>query len=430
MLINTTLLITMLFSQFSSRLVINEVMANPRGVSGAGYPEDRNEFIELFNISQETVNVRGWRITDFDATDSIIAWTDTNILIKYPQVRINTFLIPPHQYALILDPEYTSSNPSGGEIQPYQLPDSLIVLTVGNTTIGNELQTNDPLLLYSLSGDSSSFGTPFNVNDSFPYDVGDGISWERKSPELEDNRINWIGCLDSNGVTVGRANSVLSYFDLALMNIYTRPPYVAPNTADTVFVVVKNVGYQTAYCWDVVVFNDKNCNGIEDSGEQLFCTIGAGLAVNQETTLSFVWQSIASGQHTIWAIVNFPDDIRFENNRLSTIIKTSAAVGDFGLIKSIFSPDGDGIDDSLMIYYDFGEQYGRLTLLIYDLNGRLIRKLINNERVNSNNLIFWDGKNDKGQIVPIGIYVIYLEYKTTHRTISKKISAVLAKNLN
>ncbi|MBS4015303.1 MAG: lamin tail domain-containing protein, partial [Candidatus Latescibacteria bacterium] len=65
MLANIIIIIPLLFSQQYSRIVINEVMANPRGVTGAGYPEDRNEFVELFNVSQETVDVCGWRITDF-----------------------------------------------------------------------------------------------------------------------------------------------------------------------------------------------------------------------------------------------------------------------------------------------------------------------------------------------------------------------------
>lgn len=417
-------------AQQSSRVVINEVMANPKGVTGAGFPEDRNEFVELFNVSQETVNVRGWRITDFDATDSIIAWSDSSILIKYPNVRINRSLIPPNQYALILDSEYTMSNPSGGEIQPYLFPDSMIILTVGNTTIGNELQTNDPVLLYSFSGDSSSFGTPFNANDSFPYDVGNGISWERKSPELEDNLENWIGSLDASGSTPGQANSILSYFDLAVMNIYTRPIIITPNTNDTIAVVIKNLGFQPAYSWHLVVFNDKNRNNNEDTRERLFYSIGAGLAAEQETTIRFIWEQIPAGEHKIWAVVNFPNDIRLDNNRLSKIINTSKDAGNFSLVKNVFSPDYDGIDDSLVMYYNFTEPNGKMTLLIYDLNGRIIRKLTDKQTVNAAGVITWDGKNDRQQLSPIGIYIVYLEYKTNKRTIREKTSTVLAKKID
>jgi hypothetical protein len=410
--------------------VINEIMANPRGVTGSGFPEDRNEFIELYNVSQETVNVCGWRLTDFDATDSIIVWSDSSLLIKYSNIIIYSSLIPPNKFALILDPEYTLSNAPGGYEQPYFFPESLIVLTVGNTTVGNELQTNDPLLLYSFDADSSSFGTPYNANDSFPCDVGDGISWERKSPELEDISANWIGSLDTSGCTPGRTNSILSYYDLAVINIYTKSAVVLPNSSDSVKVIIKNVGYQPAYSWHLLVFHDRNRNNIEDSNERLLYTFGTGLAVAQETTISLVWESIPAGEHKIWAVINFPDDIRLDNNRLSKIISTSENAGNFGLIKNVFSPDCDNIDDSLVIYYSFSEANGVLTLSIYDLNGKTIRKLIEQEQINMSGVISWDGKNDQNQIVPIGIYIVCLEYKTNTKTIRKKTSAVLAKKLN
>lgn len=424
------IIVSFLFSQPNSRIVINEVMANPRGVTGAGFPEDRNEFVELFNTSQETVNVQGWRITDFDATDSIIAWFDTTLLVKYPNVVISSSLIPPNRYALILDPEYTIPNPSGGEMQPYYFPDSLIVLTIGNTTIGNELQTNDPLLLYAWEGDSSSFGTPFNSNDSFPYDLGDGISWERKSPELEDISTNWVGSFDSSGSTPGQPNSVLSYFDLAITSITNRPVIVTPNGSDTIFIAVKNNGYQPAFLWHLLAFDDKNKNGNEDAGERLLYTFGAGLSVAQETIISFVWDNITSGEHKIWAVVDYAQDIRLDNNRLAKIISTSSASSNFGLVKDIFSPDGNGIDDSLFIYYNFTEANGKLTLRIYDLNGKIIRKLVDKQTVSASGMIAWDGTNDQNQIAPIGIYIIGLEYKFSNKTVREKTSAVLAKKIN
>lgn len=405
-------------------------MANPKGVTGSGYPEDRNEFIELYNISSETVNMQGWRITDFDATDSIIIWSDSTLLNKYPQVIIHSNLIPPNRYALILDPEYTMTNPGGGEIQPYNLPDSLIILVAGNTTIGNELQTNDPLLLYSSERDSSSFGTPFNLNDSFPYDISDGISWERKSPELQDISENWLGSLDTNGCTPGRANSILSYYDLAVNKIFTKSAVVLPNSSDSIRIVIENVGYQPAYSWHLLVYNDKNRNDIEDANERLGYTYGLGLTVEQETTISFVWESIQAGEQKIWAIINYPDDVNLDNNRLSKIISTSAKTGDFGLIKNVFSPDGDRIDDSLSIYYNFDEPNGKLTIIIYDTNGKQIRKLAKNQMVNASGMIIWDGKNNQNQLAQLGIYIIYLEYKTNTKIIRKKTSAVLARQLH
>ena len=61
-----------------SQVVINEVMANVKGKeSGGGSPGDRNEFVELFSLSLDTVDVGGWFLDDGDARDVLRAWSDT-----------------------------------------------------------------------------------------------------------------------------------------------------------------------------------------------------------------------------------------------------------------------------------------------------------------------------------------------------------------
>ncbi|MCX8014556.1 MAG: lamin tail domain-containing protein [candidate division WOR-3 bacterium] len=431
------IIIELFLFNLTSPLIINEVMANPKGISGANNPEDRNEFVELYNISVEPVNIKNFRITDFDATDIIIPWTDSTIFVKYPNVVIGESIIPPSAYAIILDQEYTSQNASGGEIQPYSFPDSLIILTVGNTTIGDELATNDPVLIYSLQGDSSSFGTPFQ-DDGFPsIDYGstyDGRSWERISVWAEDTIGNWFRSIDSSGATPGYENSVTSYYDLAINSITISPQSVTPNSQATVAMTLANIGYQPAYYWNLVVFDDQNNNGTEDINERLFFQSGFPFLANQESIICFIWDSIPVGQHTIWAVVNFPDDRNLNNNKLSKIINVQAVdtTGNNNLfvIKNIFSPDNDGIDDSLFIQYNFLKPKGTLNIVIYDINGRKVRNLFNEKIYDKTGIISWDGKKDNGQLAPIGVYIVCLIYKTTENTAVRKTSAILARRLN
>lgn len=418
--------------KLNSRIIINEVMANPKG-TGANQPntpEDRNEFVELYNISSEPVNVRGWRITDFDALDSIIAWTDSTLLIRYPSVRIGSTIIRPYSFALILDPEYTSTTAVGGYIQPYIFSESLLILTVGNTTIGNELQNNDSMFLYSFFGDSCSFGKNYNPSTPFPFDAGDGISWERISPDAEDIYENWIRSLDTSGSTPGRTNSVLTYYDLSISDIYNIPTVVQENGQTTISVVISNIGFQPAYYWNLTVFNDKNQNNVEDANERLFNTFGLPISVSAETTISFTWATVPSGEHIICAVVDFPNDIRLENNRLKKTIRSLSATKRFRLVKNVFSPDYDGMDDSLIIQYNFSEPKGKLTILIYNLSGQLVRKLFDQKIYSRSGIITWDGKNDNRKQLNIGIYIIHYEYKTSKSKISDKTSAVLAKKLH
>lgn len=190
------------------QVVINEVMANPKGSeSGGGSPGDRNEFIELYNVTDDTVDLATWVITDLDDDDVISRWTDGLLLVKYPSVRIRSTLLMPHSFALILDPEYTSADTVGGIAQPYEFPEGTLILTVKNTTVGNGLANNDPVVLKDKSGSTiSTFGTP-ESEDDFPDDAGDGKSWERMSPPLPDTKTNWRISSDPSGSTPGRESS-------------------------------------------------------------------------------------------------------------------------------------------------------------------------------------------------------------------------------
>ena len=182
---------------FIFSLVINEVMANPLGTTGAGEPEDRNEWVEIFNETDDTVSLEGFKISDGDAVDSLIPW-DT--FFPDPDPATGTVILPPGFYAVILDPEYTDSG-NGENVMPYDFPSGCIILTVANTTIGDGLATTDPLFLLSPSGDTVD-------TYLYPQNPGDGISMERKNPYLGDFPENWAPSTDSTGSTPGRKNSV------------------------------------------------------------------------------------------------------------------------------------------------------------------------------------------------------------------------------
>ncbi|MCX7784687.1 MAG: lamin tail domain-containing protein [candidate division WOR-3 bacterium] len=421
--------------KFSSRVVINEVMANPKGTNTSALSaEDRNEFIELYNITADTVDLSGWRIYDFQSYDNIIQWSDTTLLIRYPNVVINSTLLPPYSFAIILDPEYTASNPVGGYIQPYQLPDSLLVLTIGNTAFGdNGLATTDPILLFSPTGDSSSYGTPFNPNDSFPRrDYGstnDGLSWERISPWAEDSIINWIRSLDTTGSTPGRDNSIFSYYDLAVSGFEHSPVIITENQNVTMFIKVTNYSYQFVGPCTLNVINDIDRDGFEDSGERLYICYDLSILPQSETTLSFVWQLVPKGEHLLEAIVVFARDQKPNNNRISRIIRVTSPTGNYSLTNKIFSPDGDGVDDTLFVQYNFPETKGTLKVSIYNLNAHLIKTYEYKKLTTQNGVITWDGKTENGNLAPIGIYIVLLEYKSKNYSITEKHSTVLAKKI-
>jgi hypothetical protein len=146
-------------------LVINEVMSNPDG-STTG--EDQDEFIEIFNDSINAIDVADYNISDGDATDQLQAFEDEGDTTVLPgDVVYDTTVIPSGGYALIMDQEYAGTYND-------TIPANTIILSPDDTTIGNGLQTNDPITLSDVSGDVIDAWTS-------PFNPGDGYSAERKA---------------------------------------------------------------------------------------------------------------------------------------------------------------------------------------------------------------------------------------------------------
>jgi hypothetical protein len=82
---------------------------------------------------------------------------------------------------------------------------------------------------------------------------------------------------------------------------------------------------------------------------------------------------------------------------------------DFTIEPEIFSPDNDGYHDYATIYYELANGGYLATLRIYDQAGRLEKFLVNNETLSTSGSFVWDGTNDKGGKVNVGIHIIYFE---------------------
>ncbi len=74
-----------------------------------------------------------------------------------------------------------------------------------------------------------------------------------------------------------------------------------------------------------------------------------------------------------------------------------------------FSPDGDGMDDAILLEYSVPAGNNRVRLRIYDTAGRLIRILKNGEEEDRTGFALWDGHDDDGHKAVIGRYIALLE---------------------
>ncbi len=89
-----------------------------------------------------------------------------------------------------------------------------------------------------------------------------------------------------------------------------------------------------------------------------------------------------------------------------------------------FSPDGDGFEDEAILRYTLPME-SNLTLRIYDIKGRLIRTLMEDEPQVSGE-ITWDGRDDENEIVRMGIYIVWAKAEGNSYS-QKKATVVVAK---
>jgi len=80
-----------------------------------------------------------------------------------------------------------------------------------------------------------------------------------------------------------------------------------------------------------------------------------------------------------------------------------------GVSPKVFSPDGDGFQDFTQISYAFDEPGYTINITVFDDEGRKIRRLIQNEFLGESGAYTWNGLDDNGERVLLGIYIIYVE---------------------
>jgi hypothetical protein len=93
----------------------------------------------------------------------------------------------------------------------------------------------------------------------------------------------------------------------------------------------------------------------------------------------------------------------------SQFITGQAVSEDLSLESNTLSPDNDGFEDALTIYYQFAQAGWVANLRIYSDQGTPVRYLVKNTTLGTKGAFIWDGLNDQSERVPIGIYLIHLQ---------------------
>lgn len=97
--------------------------------------------------------------------------------------------------------------------------------------------------------------------------------------------------------------------------------------------------------------------------------------------------------------------------RANTVVASTVAHAEPGLsvTPSTFSPDGDGRDDHVAIQYSLLQDVSIIRVRIFDQQGRLIRALEDGLPASRSGELVWDGRDDHGRPLQLGIYAVHLE---------------------
>ena len=103
---------------------------------------------------------------------------------------------------------------------------------------------------------------------------------------------------------------------------------------------------------------------------------------------------------------------------------------DLEIAPSPFSPDGDGIDDVAVLRFTLPTAGALVRARIFDRQGRLVRTL-GPANSGAQGLLLWDGRDDTGGALPIGIYIVVLEAMDARggRLLVRRAPVVLARPL-
>ena len=194
-------------------ILVSEVMNNPLN-------EDTGEFIELYNAGVDTLDLAGMILTDGREDDTIASFGG------------GTTELAPGEYAVIVDSEYA------GE---YSIPAAAVVMTLGDSNLGNGLGVKDEVHFYETDGVSLVDALLYPINP------GNGVSIERVSIASGlDTADNWLASTCGSGsspggdncVSTGSSSSSESLYDLVITEVMSNP--LDENTGE--FVEVYNNG--------------------------------------------------------------------------------------------------------------------------------------------------------------------------------------------
>jgi hypothetical protein len=118
-------------------------------------------------------------------------------------------------------------------------------------------------------------------------------------------------------------------------------------------------------------------------------------------------QADADVRGLLWRLCKAPQGST--PGRANSVSGAPASSGQLELAPNPFTPDGDGLDEILQVHLQVPEDAEGFHLRVFDLQGRLRRDLAGDRLGPGPRQLAWDGSDDSGIPVEMGVYIIHLD---------------------
>ncbi|MCX6166119.1 MAG: lamin tail domain-containing protein, partial [Ignavibacteriae bacterium] len=424
-------------------VVLNEFLPNPVGEDGTVMPN--GEWVELYNNSNFPVNIKNWKISDSTTQSNPILITENNKIIganDYIVIAKNNTIVSNHRQIDTNKIVYLTNLPGFNDdadvIMIYDYINNVIDRVAyksnwGGNNLKNSLERVSP---NRPSNDSTNWATSLDCEYSSPTranSLSNLTSYSRN--DLIVNEImydpltiscEWIEFYNSSSkflnLTGWRLNVSTSFYNLF----------------DTCNIII-NPGQYVIIAKDTTIFNRFSVLKNPDPSRRLI--FSNNLYLSNEGAMLRIMDALNNVIDSVyynpkWHNSNLPDTKGYSLERINPQFNandrsnwnscTALLGGTPGAKNSIFtsnsintntvsvspnpfSPDGDGYEDFTIIKYKLKQNISQLRVKVYDVKGRMVRTLLNNQLSGSEGQIIFDGKNDNGEKLRIGIYILFIE---------------------
>ncbi|MCW8849103.1 MAG: lamin tail domain-containing protein, partial [Melioribacteraceae bacterium] len=269
-------------NHLAQNIILSEIMFAPS--------ESNSEFIEIFNNSDEIVDLKGFKIKYHTTSpDGIISSSDN-------------YLLNPKQYALIFEADYDFKQ----GVYFSLIPDSTLLFVLDDNAFGSggmANTSNRKIFLISSLNDTID-------SQTYSADNENGYSDERVS----NVDSIWANSISFNG-SPGSKNSVTPVqYDLEINRFFPDSVYSTADDGIILNLFLHNCGMAAAENFELNVYSDINHNKIGDPNELIYNQTYLTLDPHDSIFAKVEYTNAVIGENIFIAEIRFIDDENTSNN--------------------------------------------------------------------------------------------------------------------